>query len=301
MPDWSVAQETLRCVGCCVETSWADRAIARFLREQRVRSVPLKVEDLLRQSPDRRVSGLVYDLAPWTPVAWHRFRNLTERRPELPVLLYLPPTGTAFSALGGLSHTERVRIQVQLRDGQSLRCLKDSVWWLISSGPRLEVMALLGPTVNNLSSTTYLFVHQILVMLGAGCRPSVLSVARTLGVCPRTIERRLAHAHLPPPKRLIDWITILYICTVAASSGASICQSATGVGLSSNDVYRIRRRLLGPRHRRPAAIQTFRDQLLGAFALEVNEWRQLSPSRTGSPNHQSPASLSSTGHPLASA
>ena len=301
MLDWSVGRETLRCVGCCVETSWADRAIARSLTEQRVCSVPLKVGNLLRQSPDTRVSGLVYDLAPWTPVAWRRFQNLTERRPELPVLLYLPATGPAFSALGGLPRTERVRIQVQLRDAQSLRCLKDSVSWLINSGPRLEVMGLLDSTVNNLPSTAYLFVHQVLVMLGAGCRPSVLSIARTLGVCSRTIERRLAHAHMPPPKRLLDWITMLYIATVAVSSGASICRCAAGVELSSNDVYRIRRSLLGPRSRQPAATQTFRDQLLRALALEVNGSRQLRPSRTGSPSRRSPASLSNAGPPFASA
>ncbi len=275
VPDGSFAWETPQCVGCCVETSWANRAIARSLTEQRVRAVPVRVEDLLRQSRDARVEGLVYDLAPWTTMAWHGFRYLTDGRPELPVLLYLPPTGSAFAVLGELPNTDRVRIQVQGRDAQSLQSLKSSVSWLITSSPRLEVMALIRLTVSKLPSTAYLFAHQVLIMLGAGCRPSVFSVARTLGVCSRTVERRLAHAHMPPPKRLLDWITLLYIGAVAVSTHKSICQSATSVGLSSNDIYRIRRRLLGSWNGRPLGIRAFWSELLGAFALEVNGSRSL--------------------------
>ena len=292
MPDRSFASEAPRRVGCCVETNWADRAITRSLAELGARSVSVRMEDLLRQSRDARVGGLVYDLAPWTTLAWHRFRCLAERRPELSVLLYLPPTGSAFAVLGELPRGDRVRIQVQGRDAGSLRSLKDSASWLIDSSLHLEVMALIRLTVGNLPSTAYLFAHQVLVMLGAGYRPSVSSIARTLGVCSRTIERRLAHAQMPPPKRLVDWITMLYVGTLAVSAGKSIRQSATRIGLSSNDIYRIRRRLLGPQDRRPVAIQTFRNELLGAFALEVNESRQLSSNSKGGRSHRSLASLS---------
>lgn len=263
-----------RTVGCCVAVGWADRAVTSALRDQQVRPVRMGVEELLSGSSPVRMSGLVYDFAPWTAEAQRRFRKLVATVPELPILLYLPPTGSAFAALGCLPPAERVRLQVQGRDSESLRCLTDEVRWLLNARPRLQVLASLDFVIDSMESTAFLFAHQVLAMLGAGQRPRVHIVANTLGVSERTVARRLAQNGLPPPKRFLDWLTMFQVVAVAATADISIRRAGRRAGLSSNDLYRIRCRLLGSCPSRSCAVE-LRDLLLRGLALEVHRLRRV--------------------------
>jgi AraC-like DNA-binding protein len=182
----------------------------------------------------------VSDLSPWDASA---VEHLEQRSARIPVLLYLPPTGVAFAALANLSDLSEVRLQVQSRDGESLRHLRDTAAALVRAIPHEHVMGVLAAAMPGISSVAWLFGHRALRVLGSGRRPTVRALARALGFSPRTLQRRLAVDGLPSPKVFLDWLTLAHVRAVAASGQLTMARAAARAGLTSNDLYRIRKRV----------------------------------------------------------
>lgn len=232
-------------VGCCVGEEWAARAVTGLIREERARPEAVGASELANGGAVRGICALVYDLAPWTWRASDTLAQLARDYPAIPMLLYLPPTGPAFVALGDLDFRVRFRVQVQGRDAQSLQCLRDAVRWLIRSAPRQRAMRLLVDAVGEIGPATFLFAHTALVSVARGERPTVDGAARALHVSVRTTERRMERDGLPRPKRMLDWLTSLYIVALVESGELSAARAGQRIGLMTNDLYRLRLRLFG--------------------------------------------------------
>ena len=231
-------------IGFCMADGWARRCATDSLRRAGAAPEPV-VLDRLNGPCTWRFSALVYDLNPWNRTAELQLHRLRSAAPEMPLLLYLPPTGAAFSTVRGIPAPDAVQLQVQSRDTDSLRKLDDAMRWLIRSIPRTRVMELVSARLPRLPPIAYLFGHRVLTTLSAGHRPKAATIARALGISPRTLERRFARDDLPAPKAFMDWLTLLLIAATVDCFGVSPTRAGANTCLSPNDVYRLRRRLLG--------------------------------------------------------
>ena len=145
-------------VGVCVEAEWAGRAVSRALRDAGATVIHLDAtitpQDLVGSA------ALVYDLNPWTETAAQRFSGLVRGLMGGPVLLYLPPSGPAFTTFSQLPKAGDIRVQVQSRDADSIVHLRDAAVALIRAVPRTWIMDRLKCAVPGLSSAAYLFGHR---------------------------------------------------------------------------------------------------------------------------------------------
>jgi AraC-like DNA-binding protein len=230
-------------VGVCVESEWAGRAVARALGEAGAVAVQLEASALT----PRELAGsaaLVYDLNPWTPTAVRRFVGVVRGLRGGPVLLYLPASGPAFTTFSQLPKAGDIRVQVQSRDPDSMAHLRDAAVGLVRAVPRAWIMDRLKRVVPGLSAAAYLFGHRALGILADGRRPRVAAIARALGLSQRTLQRRFKVDGLPGPKALLDWLTLAYLQHVSRLQQRSVARIAAEFELASNDLYRLRKRVL---------------------------------------------------------
>ena len=225
-----------------VESGWAARAACHAVRH--VGATPVVgasyAVPLPRPSPP---AALVYDLSPWDSAAVAYLERRVHEAKRIPILLYLPPTGAAFAALSRVPRSAYLGVQIHARDAESLGHLRAAATELVLAIPRVRILRVLTDAVPTLSNTALLFGQRVLRGLGAGQRPTVASVARGLGLSSRTLQRRLHADGLPAPKAFLDWLTLLYVQAVAESRQVTAARVAALAGITSNDLYRIRRRL----------------------------------------------------------
>lgn len=229
-------------VGVCVESDWAGRAVSRALRDAGAAVIHLDSSTI---SP-RDLTGaaaLVYDLNPWTQTAAQRFSGLIRGLMGGPILLYLPPSGPAFTTFSQLPKSGDIRVQVQSRDAESMAHLRDAAVGLIRAVPRAWIMDHLKGEVPSLSGAAYLFGHRALGILASGRRPSVAALSRALGLSQRTLQRRFSADGLPGPKALLDWLTLAYVQHVSDVHQRSLTRVAADLELAPNDLYRLRKRV----------------------------------------------------------
>ena len=225
-----------------VESAWAAQAACHAVRD--VGATPVVgasyAVPLPRPSPP---AALVYDLSPWDPAAVAYLERRRREAERIPILLYLPPTGAAFSALSRVPRSGYLGVQIQARDAESLDHLRAAATELVLAIPRVRILRFLTEAAPPLSSAALLFGQRALRVLGAGQRPTVASVARGLGLSSRTLQRRFQADGLPAPKAFLDWLTLLYVRTVAESRQVTAARVAACAGITSNDLYRMRKRV----------------------------------------------------------
>ncbi len=94
---------------------------------------------------------------------------------------------------------------------------------------------------------------------------TVCSVSHDLHVGVRTLERACGDASLPPPKEMLDWITLLVAAYTAAATQTRTCRVAACLGVDSQKLWRLRHRLLAPAFLREpgTSVREFERVLLG--------------------------------------
>ncbi len=250
-----------------VECAWAARAAAHAVRDIGAAPVP-RPAPVTTGSPLSVSAALIYDLSPWDGTAVEYLRRRATPAYGAPILLYLPPTGAAFAALSQVPRSDYVGLQIQSRDNESLRHLREATSTLVTAIPRVRIMTLLTESIPRLSSAAILFGHRALRVLGSGQRPTVGSIARALGLSSRTLQRRFAADGLPPPKAFLDWLTLAHVHAVAATRRQTTATVAGHSGLTSNELYRLRKRLSGLLATGRSPFQSALEDL-GAYAPHV--------------------------------
>jgi len=275
-------------VGVCVDSEWAGRAVARALGD--AGAVALHLEPSALAS--RELAGataLVYDLSPWTETTAQRFPGLVRGLGGGPVLLYLPPSGPAFTTFSKLPRAGDILVQVQSRDADSMAHLRDAAAGLVRAVPRVWIMDHLKRAVPDLSAAAYLFGHRALGILATGRRPRVAGIARALGLSQRTLQRRFRADGLPGPKALLDWLAVVYLQRASHIQQRSVARVATELGFAPNDLYRLRKRVFhraGPlemdRPMRPTADPTWRAVASDGEACNIGASSGISATWLGS-------------------
>ena len=232
-------------VDVAVTCEWAGRAVSRALREAGALPIPARVPPA-RDAPAQHGVALVYDLSPWDRTAVELLQTY-RARVRGPVLLYLPPTGSAFAALSAVRSDGQFEIQIQSRSEECLEHLQNAARQLVGGVPRVRIMSLMSGSFPGMSSAAFLFGHRALAVLGSGHRPTVGTLARALGFSPRTLQRRFAAEGLPSPKTLLDWLTLAHVQATAETLEVSLAKAAARSKLTGNDLYRLRKRV--GRHR----------------------------------------------------
>ncbi len=232
-------QPSVPAIEVSVACEWAARAVGHALRAVGAEPVEVQAPGVDRCSA-AQPAAIVYDLSPWNRGA---AEQIPQHAAQTPILLYLPPSGAAFAALSHVPNLGDVRLQVQARDGESLGHLREAVGALVRDIPRVHIMTLLTESMPNLSSAAFLFAHGALRVLGSGRLPTVGSLARALALTPRTLQRRFTADGLPAPKAFIDWLTLAHVYDMMDARRLSMARAAAGSGLTSNDLYRTRKRV----------------------------------------------------------
>ena len=225
-----------------IASDWAARAACHAVRD--VGATPVVGASYAVPLPRPSApAALVYDLSPWDEGAVAYLARRAREAERIPILLYLPPTGAAFAALSRVPRSGYLGVQIQARDADSLGHLRVAATELVRAIPSVRILHRLAEGAPALSSAGLQFGQRALRVLGAGHRPTVASVARGLGLSTRSLQRRFQADGLPPPKAFLDWLTLVYVRTVAESGQATAARVAARSGITSNDLYRMRKRV----------------------------------------------------------
>ena len=231
-------------VGVAVEEPWARTFVERSIKSESATAVPVHHQRLFVSS-EPSYSALIYDLHPWTSDSAIGVKRLIVNNPGFPILLYVPPTAKALAVANDIVAPGQYRIQIQVRERQGLKSFKRDLRSVLGGLPLSKVMLLLESACPNIAGWAHLFIHHVLRTLSVGRRPTASATARAVGVSVRTLERRLSSESLPTPKQFVDWLTLLLVAVMAEQKQMSLARAAQNVGLTSNDLYRLRCRLLG--------------------------------------------------------
>ena len=207
------------------------------------------------------VSGLVTDLERGLYGSVESIAALRGHSPiEIPVVFY--ETSTRPDPLLNEFQVFRfVRVQPGL-GADAPEQAADSVRWLISEVPVAVLSCLLEMLFGTLPDTVGVFLRRRLERIAGTYEGSVTApppkTSSGLGIARRTLNRHLRQANLPPAKELSDWLLLLYVLFHSERLGTRPSIVARHLGLASQQLCRLRRRLLGkkrPRASLPASIQ----------------------------------------------
>ena len=207
---------------------------------------PVQLEQLL-EGPE--YAGLIYDLAPWNASVVPLLGMLRQKHPALPILLYAPSRPEVSRVLLQLRHSDvkGLRVEHQAQAGRSPKALQDHVQWLLAAVYSTKVMHLMQLLLPDMPARARAYVQCILDrIVGAGVSQqlSVGSVLAGSTIPLRTLQHALGSAGLPPPKALLDWVTLLFATLSADASHRTTMAVARDFGFDTQRINRLRHRLL---------------------------------------------------------
>lgn len=235
-------------LGCCVEPRIRKR-VEDIVRLDGTSVVRLEVADLGRDSSLDQLDVVVYDLYPWNESALRMVERVAAQHPEIPLLLY-PPThmhgiGALLVRAGALGAELSAEFQGVNHDDLQEFC--HSLHTLCQSAPRARLKATVAGSLQHAPAIVHGYVGAVIDMLFEGTRKVDVSVSRTVnrvGSTTRTLERACERASLPTPKELSSWVVLIYLADLARRTRVPMPVAAKRCGVNTNQLYRLRRRLL---------------------------------------------------------
>ena len=215
-------------------------------------------------------TALVYDLAPVTDASVDLIHTLRSRHPWLPILLYPPLREGVVPLILAAGQIPGVKAKGQCLDSLEPQRLRAFIRDALASAPASRIGTMVSLLITGAPPRLLAFAQVALRRLGArnpASSRTVGAIASELGMTPRTLQRAVPDDTLPPPKELLDWLTLLFITKVASWSGVSLRTVARDFRIDPNTFYRLRRRLMpdAPNPGRAQAAQEF-DLVLLSFA-----------------------------------
>lgn len=236
-------------VGYCVADPEGSAAIVRAINDCGAITIRLTPDALRQQAPlVGGLDALVYDLEPWDSTAVDIMVALREARPSLPILLCLPPAPIHPQLLISLGSIPGLVACNQYCDSTKFAGLREQVTSLLTRVPCCQLRALVLRVCGNLPQPVVAFVDVALTSIRermgrSGQDLRVLTLANQSRSELRHLEQICRDLHLPTPKRLMDWTRYLFVNLEALEAESSVCRVAASLGIDSNALYRMRRRL----------------------------------------------------------
>jgi len=238
-------------VACCVSFGEARHTVAAALKRSMVEAVTAPPPEVLMTLRHRGPwTALIHDLNPWDLTGVAQVEAVRQEHPDLPILLYAPGRVGVVNLLLRCARLPGVRAELQQPLGpQETERLRQVLRALLDERPRARILRMLQTVAPNAPARAWTFTELALQRLGKDLGPGPLTVqllARNLGVSQRTLERSWHGSVLPPPKELLEWLALLLAAINAASAGTTVARAARALGIDSQRLYRLRRRLLPP-------------------------------------------------------
>lgn len=201
-----------------------------------------------------------------------QIERIRRQNPVLPILVYAPNRAGIAEILLSCSRFPGVRAELQQTwcptEADRLRQLISSV---IKDGPRVRLLRMIRSVDGDAPARAYMFIEMALRSIGQQTTTKHLTVANLaaeLGVSERTLERSWHTNALPPPKELLEWLALLLAGLLSAQCGIPVARAARKLGMDTQQLYRLRRRLL------PPAVRLVRDSFENVFLAFVERCRQ---------------------------
>ena len=213
-------------------------------------------------------AALIDDLSPWDDRALVGINRLRRTRPEIPILFYVPPVPRAVALIPRCGRLTDVRLLMQEPNGNGVANLQGDIRWLIRSVPSCEILNRMNGVLPDMPPILRVLAQYVLRSRGIERRPTVGAAARALSLSNRTLERRVRDDNLPPPKELIDWVTLLHVSFIAERGRTSISKVARFEGANPNGLYRTKKRLADRAGRKIASrTEAWFSDAVAAFAV----------------------------------
>jgi hypothetical protein len=216
---------------------------------ERVDVANLTTADLQAGRTPPGLDGLVYDLAPWDERAMAVLEAVAALDPPPPLLMYpptrLPSVGPLLVRAGAM--IDAATAQFQGREAHGLEPLRRQLRALFQQVPRLQLRAVVRRCLDTPPPVIADYTEAVIGLLfqqDTAVDISVRGAARRLRTTTRHIERSCKAATLPTPKEILDWILLIHVAYLARRRHVAIWRVARRVGINTNRLYRIRRRLL---------------------------------------------------------
>ncbi len=188
-------------------------------------------------------SGLIYDLTPYDRRALDLITAIRQQCPWLPIMLYVAPTETALAAIPFVQGLDNVRVLVQSAVRTDHFEFTREVRRFVNELPLNRAVSMIEEVIPDKTPALRSYLRGALRSLERGERVRVDCAAAGLGVTARTFQRRLKLQHLPNPKEMLDWATLIYAAFLSDLAHMPVSRIARRFGLTSHDLYRLRSRL----------------------------------------------------------
>ena len=245
---WQQATRRER-VAFCVTSGEARSVVLTALRSAGIEPVPaLPLQLYSTLSRPHAIDALIHDLHPWDLSIVGQLEAIRTRYPDLPILIYAPVRPGIADLLVRCAHLPSLHAELQQSaDGQQSQRVRRLLRLLIDEVPSTRLLRILETAVPNAPPRAWSFTRMALQHVCRGARserPTVRGLANKLGVSERTLERSWPRSVLPAPKEMLAWLILLLVTLTATASRTSAARVAHGLGLDSQHLYRIRRKLL---------------------------------------------------------
>ncbi len=232
--------------GCCISEGNPRELVTRAVGDIGGEAVNIGWESMHH----RKACGwdaVVYDLAPWDKRSQSTIRTIIEACPTAPILLYAPVRPGIGSLLCD-RWPDRVGIKLQFEDPEEATRLYDQMRVLLGRIPLQHIGSIFGALFPELPNRVSTYIRLAIRELGdAGqVSPNVSSLAYSMEVSLRTLERSWAGLRIPSPKELLDWIMLLYITLAGESTCIPVGAAGRVIGLDAAAICRLRKRLVSP-------------------------------------------------------
>lgn len=271
-------------VAHCVTDGPALLALLDVLHEDQLQGRPLHPRDghnWWESDTSRCVDLIVYDLTPFDQTAWVFVRRLRAGLPGVPILLYPPARRGVGRLLGPCARLPLIEVELQGVPVSKL-ALRTAIRRSIDAAPAAQVLRVMRSVLPGRPPFVTSFLLTVLFGLQArrfAGLPRLADIARQLATTRRSLERAWKANALASPKELLDWATLLLVTRMGAMAGIGSAAAARGLGLDTQHLYRLRRRLVPgmPRETRSDADAEFSAALV-RFATLAGQ-RRLPTSR----------------------
>lgn len=234
-----------RFVICCIARHDIFARVEQVCSEQGLRALLLTEPKLPTL---RHVTALIHDLeCPGSPAVLdivHGFRRLY---PSRPILIYCRPTTVAAGLVARLSDVPGTANWNQRPDSTEERLLLGRVLRsLVSRVPELAIRTLFNFMRPGAARPVAMFLDALLDRLedGGDGAPQVAEIAWRSGFKPWIVRRACHVESLPPPDRLIRWVTLIHTIARAELEKVSVARAAGKTGLTDKHIRNLRSSLV---------------------------------------------------------
>lgn len=203
------------CIGYALASEALHRDVARALADLGGPTVEVSLTDVASGSV-ASLDLVICEIVVRDETFLDQLERVRARYPHLPILVYHRPGAEVLALATRATRLEGVfaRERVAYFSEESAE-LRQTIDELLSETPAALLEQLVTPLLGDARPIVTTFAHAVIARLRKGRlgAPLVHEFGDLLRVSPRTLQRALREGRLPPPPRVLRWLTLLYVAS----------------------------------------------------------------------------------------